>query len=277
MYKLQSADCFLSLRSMKQKSEVRPKNEKQLFFSEARNYQDNSKSNYEKSQTEFFNRMRNFLDLKKQKICEQQVQEKLSHHPILTYKGYMSKSKSIDQLAYGSQQKKNEFVKKLKEQNNLKEQKLLKFHPDLNENPEKSSKLGLKLPTQDYIKMLKCKNSEKEEKNANLKMKKIQEDLKECKHKPEIRKFDKKILINRIAEKKQENCNFANSYAKRNQKQPEQKFLKKSIEDKENDNSQINKNINDVKKNEATYEKKISIFEMDIAEIKFELRKLLKD
>ena len=123
-----------------------------LFFSEI-------PSKSQRNQ-EFLARIQRFISKKKQFILNEQLTERNSHFPLLTYKGYMSKSKSIDELSYnyGNNEKKQAFLKKIIEENERKCGENEVFKPKTNENHKKSSKLGLDLKVGDYIKRIQKEN-----------------------------------------------------------------------------------------------------------------------
>ena len=191
----------------------------------------------------------------------------------------MSKSKSIDELAYGNFQKKQEFMEKMKNEIIKKELSQLK-QPQINRNIEISSKLGLNLPTKEYIKNLEIKNLTKQEKIQNSKEKKILEELQNCSYKPETIALNKNIIRKKIVDKKQYNDNLSNSYIKINGKNKEnynriqnsdfpkpktQKYQKIFEESK----------IKEPSDKKCENEKKLTVFEESILKIKEEIRSLL--
>ena len=191
----------------------------------------------------------------------------------------MSKSKSIDELAYGNFQKKHEFMEKMKNEIIKKELSQLK-QPQINRNIEISSKLGLGLPTKEYIKNLEIKNLAKQQ-IQNSKEKKILEELQNCSYKPQTIPLNKNIIRKKIVDKKQYNDNLTNSYIKINGKNKENinkiqnlDFSKPKTQKyhKIFEESKI-KEPNDYKKCEN--KKKLTVFEESILKIKEEIRSLL--
>lgn len=255
------------------KNEKKPQKTIEKKSSESQNQKGLSRSDFENSQREFMHRMQTFLDKKKKNVEEKTLQEKKSHIPVLTYKGYMSKSKSINELAYGESQRKNEFFEKIKQENLLKEMSQVKPQPQINENYKISSKLGLTLTTKDYIKNLEKKNLIKEENAQKLKKMKLAEDLQECSHKPEIKDLDRKILNKKIMDKKLNEYNFSNSYLRKNIKNKENMPINKvDLQEKIKDMKLTDQKL-DMKGKKT--EKSPTIFEQDLQKIKEEIRFLL--
>lgn len=185
----------------------------------------------------------------------------------------MSKSKSIDELAYGNFQRKQEIMEKMKEEIIKKELSQLK-QPQINRNIEISSKLGLDLPTKEYIRNLEMKNLRKQEKIKNSKEKKILEELQNCSYKPETIALNKNIIRRKIADKKQyNNDNLRSSYVKINGKNKENTKIIQNIDFSisKPTTQKYQKEIEESEKNE----KKLTVFEESILKIKEEIRSLL--
>ena len=281
---------FLSLGSHPRTELKQLKDKNKLFYSETQQISNTcrSKATFEKSQTDFLNRMQIFLDKKKKFILEEQNRELKTHHPTITYKGYMAKSKSIDQMAFGNLQRKNEVLTKMREIQMLQEINQLKPQPEINQNNNSTSRLGLHLSIPEYIKIIQKKNIEKEENLKKVQFIKAQNELKECYHKPEVKVLDRNILNKRISDKKEnymKTGNYLNLHSNKNPIKSQSKVKNKkgegkySIKNKENIEKQenINNNIILSKNNEKSNNKQLTLFEEDIEKIKSEIRMLIME
>lgn len=213
--------------------------------------------------------MEQFLQKKKEFVANEIKKEKDSHHPLITFKGYMSKAKTVAELSVGQIQKKNNYLSKVKAELEFNQIKEIRDKPEININNNAKSKLGLNLSHQEYISNINMQKQIEIHKKDHLKRKQIEDELKECSHKPIIKVLDKKILQKTLVDKKSIPRNYSSRFIKKNHKaNKENIFVQKESLNSVN----IEKQTLEIKN---CLSKPQTKFEEDIQNIKRELKILL--
>lgn len=216
--------------------------------------------------------MNQFLEKKKQFIVHEIKKEKDLHHPLITFKGYMSKAKTVAQLSVGHTERKNNYLKKIKAELEYNQIKEIRSKPEINNNNNAKSKLGLNLSHQEYISNINMQKQIEINKKDHIKRKQIEDELKECSHKPAIKVLDKKILQNILVEKKNMQRTYSShlikKYSRSNKSNKENLFVQKESLNSINIEKQTPEITNNILKPQTK-------FEEDIQAIKNELKILL--